>query len=216
MPRGAATSQAIVQFRPAEREPSFGGGPPSFPTPSPPVSNARLGMLLLIGAETMLFAGLIGAYVVFRFGSTAWPSASLYLPVGVTWVNTFVLLSSCYTMHLAIRTVRADQRESLVQYLAVTGLLGVVFLTVQGYEWIQLIRDGLTISSGVYGATFYTLIGCHAVHVLAAVTWLLVVLWQAARGRFSSRRYVGVEVCAMYWYYVGALWVVLFVLVYLN
>lgn len=171
---------------------------------------------MLIGAETMLFAGLIGAYVVFRFGSATWPSASLYLPVGVTWVNTFVLLSSCYTMHLAMQAVRADQRTRLVQYLAVTALCGVAFLTVQGYEWTKLIRDGLTISTGIYGATFYTLIGCHAVHVLAAVIWLLAVLWQATRGRFSARRYVGVEICSMYWYYVGALWVVLFVLVYLN
>ncbi|MEW6298756.1 MAG: cytochrome c oxidase subunit 3 [Thermodesulfobacteriota bacterium] len=215
MPRGAATHRTVEQFRPAVREPSFGGGPPSSPVP-PPVSNARLGMLMLIGAETMLFAGLIGAYVVFRFGSTAWPSASLYLPVGVTWVNTFVLLSSCYTMHRAIRAVRVDHRGNLVRHLAVTALLGVVFLSVQGYEWAQLVRDGLTISTGVYGATFYTLIGCHAVHVLAAVLWLLVVLWQATRGRFSSRRSVAVEICAMYWYYVGALWVVLFVLVYLN
>lgn len=194
----------------------FGDGPPPPPLWEPPVSNARLGMLMLIGAETMLFTGLIGAYLVFRFGSVAWPSAQLYLPVGVTWVNTFVLLFSCYTMHQAIKAVQADNQQKLVRELSITGFLGITFLSVQGYEWTKLIRDGLTISTGIYGATFYTLIGCHATHVLAAVIWLLIVVWQARQGRFSPHRHVGVEICGMYWYYVGALWVVLFALVYLN
>jgi cytochrome c oxidase subunit 3 len=216
MPRGAAVEQQIdYQTSPATSVPSFGGGPPPSSV-KPPVSNARLGMIMLIGAETMLFSGLTGAYVMFRFGSVAWPSAHLYLPVGVTWVNTFVLLVSCFTMHRALRALRADNRHGLVNGLGITGLLGAIFLSIQGYEWTQLIRDGLTISTGVYGATFYTLIGCHALHVLAAVVWLLVVVWQAWRGKFSPRNRVGVEICGMYWYYVGALWVVLFSLVYLN
>ncbi len=196
--------------------PSFGGGPPPASAARRPVSNARLGMLMLIGAESMLFTGLIGAYVMFRFGSVAWPSAHLYLPVGVTWINTFILLFSCYTMHRAIQAVRAGDRRRLVNRLSITGLLGTAFLSIQGYEWTQLIRDGLTISTGIYGATFYTLIGCHALHVLAAVMWLLIVVWLARRDRFSIHNCVGVEICSMYWYYVGALWVVLFALVYLN
>jgi heme/copper-type cytochrome/quinol oxidase subunit 3 len=87
-----------------------------------------------------------------------------------------------------------------------------LFLSVQGYEWLQLIRDGLTISTGIYGATFYTLIGCHALHVLAAVVWLSV-LWRRVRKQVSL---VQIDICRMYWQYVCALWVVLFALVYLN
>ncbi len=217
MPHGSAASQRIdYPAGPVVPVPSFGGG--SLPPLSlrPPVSNARLDMLMLIGTETMLFTGLIGAYVMFRFGSVVWPSAHLYLPVGVTWVNTFVLLFSCYTMREALKAGRAGDRLGLVNRLSITGLLGTVFLSVQGYEWTQLIRDGLTISTGIYGATFYTLIGCHALHVLAAVLWLLIVVWQARRGKVSVHNCVGVEICSMYWYYVGALWAVLFALVYLN
>jgi heme/copper-type cytochrome/quinol oxidase subunit 3 len=103
-----------------------------------------------------------------------------------------------------------------VWYLTVTALLGMLFVGIQGYEWIQLIRDGFTITTGIYGATFYLLIGCHALHVLGAVSWLLVVVWLARQGRFPSHRFVGVEVCAWYWYFVGGLWVLLFALVYLN
>ena len=197
--------------------PSF--GPPRPPHVSqPPMSNARMGMLMLIGAETMFFSGLIGAYVVFRFGSRVWPSGHLYLPVGVTWVNTCFLLFSCYTMHRALRAIRSGRanQQPFVRWLTITALLGGIFLSVQGYEWVQLVRDGLTISTGMYGATFYTLIGCHGLHVLAAVLWLSIVLMQARRGRFSHHRHIGVETCSMYWYYVGALWLVLFPLIYLN
>lgn len=198
------------------RAPTFGDGPPPSTPAEQPVSNARLGVLMLIAAETMLFTGLLGAYFVFRFGSPTWPSAHLYLPVGITWINTFVLVLSCYTMHKAIVVGRLGKQSQLIRYLTITGVLGGVFVGVQGHEWVQLVRDGLTISTGIYGATFYTLIGCHALHVFAAVLWLLTVVWWARQGRFSAGRVVAVEVCGLYWYFVGALWVVLFVLVYLN
>lgn len=196
--------------------PGFGGGPPPPDVPGPPVSNARMGMLMLIGAETMFFAGLIGAYIVFRFGSTTWPSGHLFLPVGITWVNTGILLFSCYTMFRAMACLKADRQTAFAQWLAVSALLGSTFLVVQGYEWVNLVHDGLTISAGMYGATFYTLIGCHGLHVLAAVLWLAVVVFHARRGKYSPAKHAGVEACSMYWYYVGALWVVLFPLVYLN
>jgi cytochrome c oxidase subunit 3 len=205
----------VSQPRPSLQK-GFGGSPPPSARPTPPISNARLGMLMLISAETMLFVGLVGAYIVFRAGSKVWPSGHLYLPVAVTWLNTIFLLISCYTMHRAIKALRLDQHERVVTWLSLTALLGTIFLAVQGYEWTQLIRDGLTISTGMYGATFYTLIGCHGLHVLAAVVWLLAVLVLATQGRFSASRPIAVEICGMYWYYVGALWAVLFPLVYLN
>jgi len=181
-------------------------------SPPPPVSNARLGMVMLIAAETMLFVGLIGSYLMFRIGSVVWPSAHLYLPIGVTWFNTVVLLFSGYTMQRAVYAARTSNRVQLLTCLRLTTLLGIVFLSLQGYEWLQLIHDGLTISTGIYGATFYTLIGCHALHVMAAVVWLSVLLRQVQK----QVSLVQVEICRMYWHYVCALWVVLFALVYLN
>lgn len=215
MPSATAALPQTAEQAQVRPSPGFGGGPPPGAA-GPPISNARLGMLMLISAETMFFVGLIGAYVVFRAGSSVWPSGHLYLPVGVTWVNTLVLFVSCYTMHRAIAALRLDRLPSAGNWLGVTALLGSIFLGVQGYEWTQLVRDGLTISTGIYGATFYTLIGCHGLHVLAAVVWLLVVLVLAKRGAFSARRSIAVEVCGMYWYYVGGLWALLFPLVYLN
>ncbi len=207
--------------------PGFDEGPPEFPRDpfgrgngdrvEPPVSNARLGMLMFLGAEAMFFAGLIGAFLVFRLGSTIWPpSGQPYLPVGVTGVNTAILLFSAYTMYRAIRAIRGGNREGLVRWVSLTALLGMIFLGVQGYEWMRLVRFGLTLSSGPYGATFYTLIGLHGAHVLGAVLWLLVVLAGTRRHRFSVNRHVGLTLCGMYWYFVVGLWPVLFTLVYLS
>jgi len=92
--------------------------------------------------------------------------------------------------------------------------MGTLFLAVQGAEWIRLVSHGLTLSSGTFGAIFYVLIGCHALHVLIAVGWLAVVAILANRGVFTPLRFAGLEMCAIYWYFVCALWLVLFPLVY--
>jgi len=204
------------------------GPPPSSPEPpfgpdddghdgeaGPPVSNARLGVLLFLGAEGMFFAGLLSAFLVFRVGSVVWPPPfQPRLPVAVTAINTLILLLSGYTMHRALLAIRRDDRQGLVNALLVTTLLGTMFLGVQGYEWVRLVQFGLT-PSGVYGSTFYTLIGCHGLHVFGAVIWLLVMLGLARGQRFSAKSHIGVEVCRMYWYFVVALWPILFGLVYL-
>jgi cytochrome c oxidase subunit 3 len=184
----------------------------------PPLSNARLGVLVLLGAETMLFSGLIGTFLVFRVGNVTWPPPShigIELPRLVTGINTALLLLSSYTMFQARRAIQKDLVKQLRNWLLITGILGLLFLGVQGSEWMQLIRNGLTLQSGVYGGIFYVLIGCHAVHVLTAVIWLFIVFGMALAGRFSADGYVGVDTCTIYWIYVVALWPILYVLVYL-
>jgi cytochrome c oxidase subunit III len=205
------------------------GPPPVFPEPpsgddgdgrddrpEPPINNARLGVILFIGAEAMFFAGLLSAFLVFRTGSTVWPPPfQPRLPIVVTAVNTFILLWSSYSMHRALRAIRKGNTAELVDWLAVTALLGMIFLSVQGYEWARLLQFGLTLSSSVYGATFYTLIGCHAAHVFGAVIWLLIILVMAKKYRFTCEQFVGVQVCGIYWYFVVTLWPILFGVVYL-
>jgi len=196
----------------------FGGGDTPPPVrPSVPIgANAWLAVVMFLGAEAMFFAGLIGAYLVFRVGATIWPPAfQPRLPIVVTGINTVILLASAFTMRLAIVPVTRGDSSRLVRWLGVTALLGAIFLSVQGYEWLELIRFGLTVSSSVYGGLFYTLIGFHAVHVLGAMVWLAVVLVMARKGRYSKANHVGLQTCAMYWTFVVALWPILYGLVYL-
>lgn len=182
----------------------------------PPITNARLGMAVFLAFESMFFAALVAAYLVFRLRTPIWPPADLpSLPLAVTWINTGVLALSAYAMARARAAQRTGQRPQLERALIATAVLGTLFLVVQGSEWLRLVRHGLTLSTGMYGATFYTVIGCHGLHVLAAVAWLLVVMVRAQQSRFARPVRVPLELCAMYWFFVVALWGALFPLVYL-
>ncbi len=182
----------------------------------PPIDKGILGLLVFLGTEVMFFAGLISAYTVLRAGSQAWPPPGQpRLPIEVTGLNTGVLLLSALTMHLALRAARRDRRSGLLRWLAVTALLGSLFLAVQGYEWVSLVGFGLSLSSGVFGGTFYALIGAHGIHVLGAVVALLFVLGAAVTGRYTAEAHSGVVLCEIYWLFVVALWPLLYLLVYL-
>jgi len=187
------------------------------PAPQRPVlDNVRLAMIFLISGEIMFFGGLISAFLVLRVSAAAWPPPlQPRLPIAVTGLNTLVLLASSGTMLAAGRALRRGDRAALVRRLLATAALGAVFLLVQGYEWTRLVSFGLTLSSGVYGATFYTLIGAHAAHVVGALVWLAAVLALAARGRFVDGAAGPLRACAMYWHFVVALWPILYVAVYL-
>lgn len=194
-----------------------GGRPRGEPERTPLVSNAVLGMLAFLWTETMFFAGLVAAFLYLRLGAPVWPPPfQPRLPVEVTAVNTAILLLSGLTLARALRAIRRESRDGLVKGLGQTALLGAIFLGVQGYEWARLVNFGLKLSSGTYGATFYTLVGIHGVHVLGALVWLSVILIAASRGRFTARAHVPVLVCGMYWYFVVFLWPILYVLVYLK
>ena len=199
--------------------PPTGGGDGSEREPSPrrPVlENIQLAVLFLIGGETMFFAALIAALFVTRLGQPLWPPPQQpRLPVGVTGLNTLVLLASSVTMARAVGALMRGEETLLVRRLAATAGLGALFLLVQGYEWARLIGFGLTVSAGAYGATFYTLIGAHAAHVFGALVWLSVTLVLASRGHFGQGRTAPVRACAMFWHFVVGLWPILYVTVYL-
>src|SRR5437867_1786125 len=143
--------------------------PRPAPVLPPPVSNARLAMIIVIAGESMLFVGLIGTYLVFRLAAPAWPPADLpRLPLAVTALNTLVLLASTLPITRALKAVRRDDAAGVARAVAWTAALGTLFLAVQGAEWVRLVHHGLTLGSSIYGATFYLLIGCHGVHVLLA------------------------------------------------
>jgi heme/copper-type cytochrome/quinol oxidase subunit 3 len=181
-----------------------------------PLDNARLGLLVFLGAETMFFSALVGGYLVLRTAAVVWPPPlQPRLPVLVTGVNTLCLLASSVPMALATRALWRGEIGRVVRGFVASAALGGVFLLVQGYEWARLVHFGLTVTSGSYGATFYTLIGTHALHVIGALAWVGVMLLGLRSGRVGLKRPTPVAVCAMYWHYVVALWPVLYVLVYL-
>ncbi|HKN11919.1 MAG TPA: cytochrome c oxidase subunit 3 [Candidatus Binatus sp.] len=212
----ASTVKVRPLVAPVRRGRSSDSGASGDQRERPFISSGMLAIMMLIASEMMLFSGLIGSFLIFRLQAAFWPPPALpRLPIAVTWVNTFVLLSSALTMTLALRGVHRSRQRLTRRYLLATLALGVTFLAVQGSEWVRLVAHGLKLSSGAYGGTFYLLIGCHGAHVTAGVIWLACVAWLAMGGRYNARNAHGIELCAVYWYFVCAVWPLLFGLVYL-
>jgi heme/copper-type cytochrome/quinol oxidase subunit 3 len=178
--------------------------------------NAVLGTAIFLGTETMVFAALISAFLILRAGAEAWPPAGQpRLPIGLTGINTLILLSSTCTMRRAIIAGSHEGSSGLRRWLVATAALGTTFLIVQGSEWISLLRFGLGASTSIYGATFYTLIGCHALHVFAGLVAVLATTWLASSDIEVSLRSRRLQACQLYWFFVVAVWPVLYLLVYL-
>lgn len=182
----------------------------------PALDGARLGMLIFLAAEAMLFAGFVAAFLVLRLEARAWPPPlQPRLPPGVSGLNTLVLLASGWTMLRAKRRARAGARARATGALALTALLGAAFLGAQGAEWARLLRFGLSAPSGIYGGMFYAVVGAHAAHVLGALLWLLAVLCIGPLRRGAVAGGDGLSLLSLYWCFVVALWPFLYALLYL-
>src|ERR1700735_2955932 len=159
----ASTAKVRPLVAPIRRSRGSDSGARGGDQGEPPfISSTMLAVMIVIASEMMLFSGLIGTFLVYRMSTAFWPPPALpRLPIAVTWGNTFILLSSALTMTLALRAVHRSRQRLTRRYLLATLTLGVTFLAVQGSEWVRLVAHGLKLSSGMYGGTFYLLIGCH-------------------------------------------------------
>jgi cytochrome c oxidase subunit 3 len=186
------------------------------------ISNPVLGMLLFITSEVMFFGGLFAAYFSIRANAAQWPPvntetgqpfALAILPfVGPA---TILLIISSFTCQYAVWGIRANNRTQFLRAMTVTVVLGIIFLIFQGIDYTVLGSEGLTLSSGTYGTTYYTLTGFHGAHVFGGVVMLSVVLYRGMAGQFSGKHYDAVEAASLYWHFVDVVWILLFSLLYL-
>ncbi len=190
---------------------------PVRPAPGPRkavVPSGVFGMLLFVAAEMMMFAGLLSAFLVTKAsipGGVWPPPGQPLLPVQATAVNSLALLASGVLLLVARRRFQTTAALAKAPYLAAI-VLGTVFVAFQGYEWSQLLAQGLTVESGVHGRFFYLLVGAHALHAIAA---LGVLTW--GHRRLTHGKLTGSELStiAVLWTFVVGLWPVLYVAVYL-
>lgn len=194
-----------------------GDGPSRSPAPEPSGIGANLlGMLVFIASEAVLFLTLIVTFAVVRAGYPEWPpSDQPRLPVMVSFFNTLVLLGSGAAMLGSWINMRRGRVRSSGRLLSAATLLGILFLVVQGVEWVRLIDFGLTVTRNIYGAVFYVMIGMHALHVLIAVLGLLYVVRRFSKGAYTRDEHDGLTMGGMFWGFVVLVWPGLFVFVYL-
>jgi cytochrome c oxidase subunit 3 len=200
-----AATDAAVQHPPGAAHQRTGG-----------ISSSLLGMVLFIASEVMFFGGLFGAYFTLRTAAPEWPPPGT--PPLEDWyalILTAILVSSSVTMQLGVYAIRRGDQRWLVRWLGISLLLGLGFLSGQAYEYNKLIGEGLTLSSGVFGSTFFTLTGFHGAHVAGGAAFILVVLLRARSGQFTSRYHDTVEMSSYYWHFVDVVWLGLVSTIYL-
>ena len=176
-------------------------------------SRGVVGITCLILAEASLFIIFVVAYVYYLGKSLAGPSPRdvLELPV----FATICLLSSSITVHFAVETLHKGKRGRCSLWLAATVLLGTIFLAGTAREWYHLIvHDGLTIRTNLFGTTFYSLVGLHATHVVVGLFMLSLALVFSLRGQMSHEHSEKLKVLSLYWHFVDAVWVIVFLVVY--
>lgn len=190
---------------------------PSRPRPRPTVPllpPAIFATLVFVITELMFFLALLSAYFVVksRAFSTWLPPEDVRLPVAVTFVNTLILIGSGLSLIAAERLYRQQEtRDRAFRLYTQAMVMGAVFVGVQGYEWIKLISLGFTIGAGLFSATFFLLIGSHGVHALGALI-VMASFWPKIKNQTMTLDQL--RAMGIFWFFVVAVWPVLFSTVY--
>jgi heme/copper-type cytochrome/quinol oxidase subunit 3 len=174
--------------------------------------NMKFGMWLFLASEVMFFSVLIAAFILNRF---RYPEEHALLNIPLTSLNTFLLLTSSFTVVRGLAAIQSGNQTKFVRSIALTGLLGTIFLAIQYIEYATFGHEGLTISSSPFGTSFFTLTGFHGTHVLIGVIWCGVVFWNALNGKYTQHNHFGVELFGLYWHFVDVVWILIFTIVYL-
>ncbi|HWC18544.1 MAG TPA: cytochrome c oxidase subunit 3 [Terriglobales bacterium] len=170
-------------------------------------------MASLIIAESAIFTIFVVAYLFYIGKSLTGPTPAEVLEVPVFY--TICLLSSSLTVHLAAKFLERGKPSAFLGWWLLTIVLGGLFLFGTGQEWHRLIYEhGLTISTNLFGTTYYSLVGLHAFHVTAGLLMLSIVLIFGLAGRVQMEHLPRIGVLALYWHFVDAVWVVVFTVVY--
>lgn len=178
------------------------------------LDHRKLVMWIFIASETIFFAALMATYLVYR-GRTPHEQGLGLLDLNVASANTFILLASSLTMVTALQAIESGKRVRMIVLLILTALLGALFLGGQAYEYSALLREGVSIDTNLFGATFFTLTGFHGAHVFVGVIWITMLVIRALRGGVNPQNHLAVELGGLYWHFVDLVWVVLFTIIYL-
>jgi len=177
-------------------------------------SLGRVGMICLISAESAIFTIFVVAYLFYLGKNLTGPVPKDVLHAPIFF--TVCLLSSSLTIHFAVKSLKSAKVGVFALWWFLTLALGAIFLAGTAREWRHLIYDeGLTIQTNLFGTTYYSLVGLHAFHVTVGLVAITTVLLFASLGYVKQEHAERVDVLALYWHFVDAVWVVVFTVVYI-
>ncbi len=201
-----------------------------FDTASQQKNASTLGMWIFLITEIMFFGGMFLAYTVYRSSyPNVFGEASRTLNATIGAVNTAVLLCSSFTMVLAVRAGQLGRRKTIMLFLALTLLLGLVFLGIKGYEWWEKFQEhhvpgmasfhlegtALQGPAQLFFSLYFAMTGLHALHMVVGVGIMLYLLYQARLGKYTAEYYTPIDVGGLYWHFVDIIWIFLYPLLYL-
>jgi heme/copper-type cytochrome/quinol oxidase subunit 3 len=179
------------------------------------LSSTKLAMWLFLASECLLFGGLITAYILYRGASLKGPYPEDVFDIAYTSVSSFILVASSLTMVFAHNAALDRDYARMRLWLTGTAMLGLAFVGGQVYEFTAFYHEGLSITTNLFGSTFYVLTGFHGVHVTVGILMLLILVVMSWRGSLSDEPAFPVEMVGLYWHFVDIVWIVIFTLVYL-
>jgi cytochrome c oxidase subunit 3/cytochrome o ubiquinol oxidase subunit 3 len=185
------------------------------PTTSTGIDNRKLMMWLFLGSECLFFGSLIATYLLYRGKSLRGPFPEDVYDIPYTSVSSFVLLMSSLTMVLALAAIQRGDHRGLRVWLLATAFLGMTFVGGQVYEFTVFVNEGLTLSTNLFGSTFFVLTGFHGAHVTIGILMLLSLFAMSIMGRLPQTSSLNVELVGLYWHFVDVVWIVIFTVVYL-
>lgn len=172
------------------------------------------GMWLFLASEVMFFSGFFGMYIILRFAHPELlATRELSVPLGM--LNTLVLITSSFTMVLAVSGAKSGNQKALSRNLLLTAALALVFLVVKYFEYTAKFHHGLFPSTNLFYGCYYTLTGFHGLHVLLGIFVLLGIWWKGRKGRYTPEHHSPVEMAGLYWHFVDLVWIFLFPALYL-
>ncbi len=178
------------------------------------IPGLNIAFTIIIITEIMFFAGLVSAYIIAASKAMDWPPVDQpRLAPAISLSNMLILLLSAVVMYFFIKNSKKGIKN--IALLGITILLGVIFLIIQGSEWINLINFGIQTSEGLYASYFYSIIAVHGVHVLAGLLLLVILYFKIYKADNISDKLTLITSFGMFWYFVSLLWPVLYFLLYL-
>jgi heme/copper-type cytochrome/quinol oxidase subunit 3 len=184
--------------------------------PLTPGNPGVLGMWTFLAGDAMIFGAGFAAYGALRINNLNWPAPADYLGIAAPAVMTFILICSSFTMVEALDAVRRGMQPKFRMFMALTVLVGLVFLGMQAFEWNRLTAEkGMSLQRDLFDATFFILTGFQACQVFAGVVFNSVLLVRGSMGRIPPAKAGLVEIAGLYWHFVAILWIMIFTFVYL-
>jgi heme/copper-type cytochrome/quinol oxidase subunit 3 len=180
------------------------------------LDHRKMGMWIFLGSDCMFFGSLIGTYLSYKGKSLSGPVPREVFDIPLTSYSAALLLASSLFMVLALAALQQNRIRVSAWWLLATAALGLHFVLNQVYEFTTFVLHyNLTLSTNLFGSSFFVLTGFHGAHVSGGVIWLTILAVLALRGKLDSRDYTKVEIAGLYWHFVDIVWIAIFTIVYL-